>query len=179
MQIVSRHETRKFADWSELIPLLLQSRKHLSVEDFSEAVLAVAQAAERKDITAEESKLLLSHLASALLGYELNSIIGALAVDTPSLLGALALAIPLIAGGNTVVLVLSQSSPVPGLALGELFAVSDLPGREPKPFQEALTSYRLIDRQWAACRTPCLIVGFISIGSGHPMTPFGLEYELI
>lgn len=80
MQIVSPHETRKFADWSELIPLLLRSRQHLSVEDFSEAVLAVAQAAERKDITEEESKLLLSHLASALLGYELNSIIGGLAV---------------------------------------------------------------------------------------------------
>ncbi len=55
-------------------------------------------------------------------------VIGAVSPDQPALLGALAMSIPLIAAGNTVVLLVSEDSPLPGLALGELLAVSDLPG---------------------------------------------------
>jgi len=55
-------------------------------------------------------------------------VVGAVAPDQPGLLGALAMSIPLIAAGNTVVLLVSEESPLPGLALGELLAVSDLPG---------------------------------------------------
>ena len=80
MQLVSRRGTQGFTDWSELLPLLLRSQQQPSIESFSEAVLAVAQAAERKVLTEEESELLLKQLASAFLGYELNSIIGALTV---------------------------------------------------------------------------------------------------
>lgn len=46
----------------------------------------------------------------------------------PSLLGLLALLLPVLAGGNTAVAVVSEASPLPGLALGELLAVSDFPG---------------------------------------------------
>ncbi len=55
-------------------------------------------------------------------------VVGAVAPDAPGLLGTLALAVPLIAGGNTVVLLTSETAPWPALALGELLAVSDLPG---------------------------------------------------
>jgi aldehyde dehydrogenase (NAD+) len=55
-------------------------------------------------------------------------VVGAVAPDQPALLGALALAIPLLAAGNTVVLLVSEESPLAALALGELLAVSDLPG---------------------------------------------------
>ena len=59
---------------------------------------------------------------------EPTGVIGAAAPEAPSLLGALALLAPLLAGGNTLVLHVSESAPLPGLALGELLAVSDLPG---------------------------------------------------
>lgn len=55
-------------------------------------------------------------------------VVGAVAPDQPALLGTLAMSIPLIAAGNTVVILVSEESPLSGLALGELFAVSDLPG---------------------------------------------------
>ncbi len=55
-------------------------------------------------------------------------VVASVAPDQPALLGALAMSIPLIAAGNTVVLQVSEESPLPGLALGELLAVSDLPG---------------------------------------------------
>jgi acyl-CoA reductase-like NAD-dependent aldehyde dehydrogenase len=55
-------------------------------------------------------------------------VVGAVAPDEPSLLGALAMSLPLLAGGNTVVLLTSEAAPLPGLALGELFAMSDVPG---------------------------------------------------
>jgi acyl-CoA reductase-like NAD-dependent aldehyde dehydrogenase len=54
-------------------------------------------------------------------------VVASVAPDQPALLGALAMSIPLIAAGNTVVLQVSEESPLPGLALGELLAVSDLP----------------------------------------------------
>jgi acyl-CoA reductase-like NAD-dependent aldehyde dehydrogenase len=59
---------------------------------------------------------------------EPTGVICAVAPDAPSLLGSLAVAIPLIAGANTVVLLVSEESPLVGLVLGELLAVSDLPG---------------------------------------------------
>jgi acyl-CoA reductase-like NAD-dependent aldehyde dehydrogenase len=59
---------------------------------------------------------------------EPSGVLGAVAPDEPSLLGALAMSLPLLAGGNTVVLLVSESSPLSGLALGELLAVSDVPG---------------------------------------------------
>lgn len=55
-------------------------------------------------------------------------VVGAVAPSQPALLGALAMSIPVVAAGNTVILMVSEESPLPGLALGELFAVSDLPG---------------------------------------------------
>lgn len=55
-------------------------------------------------------------------------VVCAVAPDAPSLLGALAVSVPLLAGGNAVVLLVSEASPLVGLALGELLAVSDLPG---------------------------------------------------
>lgn len=59
---------------------------------------------------------------------EPTGVICAVAPAAPSLLGALAVSVPLLAGGNTVVLLVSESSPLVGLALGELLAVSDVPG---------------------------------------------------
>ncbi|GJM23255.1 MAG: aldehyde dehydrogenase [Planctomycetota bacterium] len=59
---------------------------------------------------------------------EPSGVLCAAAPDAPSLLGALAVSVPLIAGGNTVVLLVSEASPLVGLALGELLAVSDVPG---------------------------------------------------
>ena len=55
-------------------------------------------------------------------------VVGAVAPDAPGLLGPLGLAVPLIAGGNSVVLLASETAPWAALALGELLAVSDLPG---------------------------------------------------
>lgn len=56
---------------------------------------------------------------------------GAIAIAAPArpaLLGLLALVLPVLAGANTAIVLVSESSPLPGLALGELLAVSDLPG---------------------------------------------------
>jgi acyl-CoA reductase-like NAD-dependent aldehyde dehydrogenase len=46
----------------------------------------------------------------------------------PALLGLLGLLLPVLAGGNTAVVAVSEPAPLPGLALGELLAVSDFPG---------------------------------------------------
>lgn len=59
---------------------------------------------------------------------EPTGVIGVLAPHEPSLLGLLALVLPLLAGGNTVVALCSEPAPLPGLALAEALAVSDLPG---------------------------------------------------
>ncbi len=56
---------------------------------------------------------------------------GAIAIAAPpqpALLGLLALLLPVLAGGNTAVVLVSEPAPLPGLALGELLAVSDFPG---------------------------------------------------
>jgi len=55
-------------------------------------------------------------------------VVGACAPDGSPLLAALALIAPVIAAGNTTVLVVSEASPLAGLGLGELLAVSDVPG---------------------------------------------------
>lgn len=59
---------------------------------------------------------------------EPTGVIGCVAPDTAPLLGGLALAAPILAGGNTAVLIVSEANPLVGLGLGELLAVSDLPG---------------------------------------------------
>ncbi|MEO6593232.1 MAG: aldehyde dehydrogenase family protein [Planctomycetota bacterium] len=54
-------------------------------------------------------------------------VIGVLAPESPALVGVLALALPLLAGGNSTVVLLSESAPCAGLALGEVCAASDVP----------------------------------------------------
>jgi acyl-CoA reductase-like NAD-dependent aldehyde dehydrogenase len=58
---------------------------------------------------------------------EPTGVVAAVAPQRPSLLGLLAVVLPLLAGGNTVVALCSAPAPLPGLALGELLAVSDVP----------------------------------------------------
>jgi aldehyde dehydrogenase (NAD+) len=55
-------------------------------------------------------------------------IIGIIAPEHPSLLGLLSLILPAIVSGNTVIALASRSSPYPAILLGEMLAVSDLPG---------------------------------------------------
>lgn len=59
---------------------------------------------------------------------EPTGVIGVLAPEAPSLVGTLALALPLLAGGNAVIVLVSESAPFAGLALGEACASSDVPG---------------------------------------------------
>jgi acyl-CoA reductase-like NAD-dependent aldehyde dehydrogenase len=58
---------------------------------------------------------------------EPSGVVGVVAPEAPALVGLLALLLPVLAGGNTVVAIASESAPLPGLALGELLAVSDVP----------------------------------------------------
>jgi acyl-CoA reductase-like NAD-dependent aldehyde dehydrogenase len=55
-------------------------------------------------------------------------IIGIIADDTAPLLGLLSQIAPVIIAGNTCVCLASQEFPYPAIVLGELLAVSDLPG---------------------------------------------------
>ena len=55
-------------------------------------------------------------------------IVGILAPEQPSLLALLTLILPAIVSGNTVVALASRSLPHPAILLGEMLAVSDLPG---------------------------------------------------
>lgn len=59
---------------------------------------------------------------------EATGVVAIAAPPQPSLLGVIALLLPVLAGGNTAVVLVSEPSPLPGLALGELLAVSDFPG---------------------------------------------------
>lgn len=59
---------------------------------------------------------------------EPTGVVGVVAPDNPSLLGLMALVLPVLCGANTVVVQVSESAPLAGLALGELLAVSDVPG---------------------------------------------------
>jgi acyl-CoA reductase-like NAD-dependent aldehyde dehydrogenase len=54
--------------------------------------------------------------------------VGIVAPDAPPLLGLVAELAPALAGGNTVVAVLSGERPLPGLDLGEVMGIADVPG---------------------------------------------------
>lgn len=58
---------------------------------------------------------------------EPTGVVGVLAPENPSLLGLTARIAPALVGGNTVVAVVSESRPLPGLTMGEIFATSDVP----------------------------------------------------
>ena len=55
-------------------------------------------------------------------------IVGILASENAPLLGLLTLILPAITAGNSVVALASRSCPLPSILLGEMLAVSDLPG---------------------------------------------------
>ena len=55
-------------------------------------------------------------------------VIGILAPEEAPLLGLLSMILPAIASGNTVIALASHSQPYPSILLGEMLAVSDLPG---------------------------------------------------
>jgi acyl-CoA reductase-like NAD-dependent aldehyde dehydrogenase len=59
---------------------------------------------------------------------EPTGVVGVVAPDEPSLLGLVAEIAPALAAGNAVVAVLSERWPLPGLDLGEVLGVSDVPG---------------------------------------------------
>ncbi len=55
-------------------------------------------------------------------------IVGVIAGDAAPLLGLISQIAPIIVSGNTVVAHVSESHPLPSIVLGEILAVSDLPG---------------------------------------------------
>lgn len=55
-------------------------------------------------------------------------VIGVIAPDEAPLLGLLSLILPAVTGGSSVVALASTTQPYPSLLLGEMLAVSDLPG---------------------------------------------------
>ena len=55
-------------------------------------------------------------------------VVGVVPPPQPSLLALLALSLPVLAGGNCCVVLVSEAAPLAGLALGEVLAVSDVPG---------------------------------------------------
>ena len=59
---------------------------------------------------------------------EPTGVVGVVAGDAPPLLGLIAELAPALAAGNTVVAIVSERSPLPGLDLGEVLGVSDVPG---------------------------------------------------
>lgn len=58
---------------------------------------------------------------------EPTGVIGIAAPALPALYGAVALLLPVLAGGNTAVLLASEPSPLPAIALAEAIATSDVP----------------------------------------------------
>jgi acyl-CoA reductase-like NAD-dependent aldehyde dehydrogenase len=58
---------------------------------------------------------------------EPTGVVGIIAPDEPALLGLVSRVAPAIVGGNTVVVVTSESKPLPAITLGEAFATSDVP----------------------------------------------------
>jgi acyl-CoA reductase-like NAD-dependent aldehyde dehydrogenase len=58
---------------------------------------------------------------------EPTGVVGVVAGDAPPLLGLVAEIAPALAAGNTVVAIVSERSPLPGLDLGEVLGVSDVP----------------------------------------------------
>jgi acyl-CoA reductase-like NAD-dependent aldehyde dehydrogenase len=59
---------------------------------------------------------------------EPTGVVGVVAPDEPPLLGLIAELAPALAAGNTVVAILSEAHPLPGLDLAETLGVSDVPG---------------------------------------------------
>ncbi len=59
---------------------------------------------------------------------EPTGVVGVVAPDEPELLGLIGAIAPPLAAGNTVVAICSERWPLPGLDLGEVLAVSDVPG---------------------------------------------------
>ena len=59
---------------------------------------------------------------------EPTGVVGVVAPEESSLLGLVSLLAPVIVSGNTVVLVASESRPLPAVTLAEVLATSDVPG---------------------------------------------------
>jgi acyl-CoA reductase-like NAD-dependent aldehyde dehydrogenase len=59
---------------------------------------------------------------------EPTGVVGIVAPDAPPLLGLIAELAPALASGNTAVAVLSDETPLPGLDLGEVMGIADVPG---------------------------------------------------
>jgi acyl-CoA reductase-like NAD-dependent aldehyde dehydrogenase len=59
---------------------------------------------------------------------EPTGVVGVVAPDEPALLGLVQQIAPALAAGNTVVAILSEAHPLPGLDLAEVLGVSDVPG---------------------------------------------------
>jgi len=58
---------------------------------------------------------------------EPTGVVGLVAPEAPALLGLVSHVLPAIVSGNTVVVLLSESDPLPGLEWAEVLATSDLP----------------------------------------------------
>ena len=58
---------------------------------------------------------------------EPTGVVGIVAPEEPALLGLVSRIAPAIVGGNTVVVVTSESRPLPAITLGEAFVTSDVP----------------------------------------------------
>ena len=70
-------------------------------------------------------------VASAYFDFSLpepTGVVGIVAPDRPSLLGLISHVLPVIVSGNSCVVLLSESDPIPGLEWAEVLATSDLPG---------------------------------------------------
>ena len=59
---------------------------------------------------------------------EATGVVGVVAPDRPALLGLVSHVLPVIVSGNSCVVLLSESDPIPGLEWAEVLATSDLPG---------------------------------------------------
>ena len=59
---------------------------------------------------------------------EPTGVVGIVSPDAPSLLGLIAELAPALASGNTVVAILSDDEPLPGLDLAEVMGIADVPG---------------------------------------------------
>jgi acyl-CoA reductase-like NAD-dependent aldehyde dehydrogenase len=59
---------------------------------------------------------------------EPTGVVGVVAPQASSLLGLVSVLAPVLATGNTVVLLASETRPLPAITLGEVLATSDLPG---------------------------------------------------
>ncbi len=59
---------------------------------------------------------------------EPTGVVTVIAPNQPSLLGLFGVMLPVLVGGNSVIALVSEDAPLAGMALGELLAVSDVPG---------------------------------------------------